>query len=87
MQPFFRLILMTGRTMPVSTAAGNGLYGVTVMASIKNGSKRAASAITDIPHNLFMYPGHSFSIKFKILFAINPEDLLYSIHDNTPCIT
>lgn len=42
--------------MPVSAATGNGLYGVTGMTGIKNGSEGAASALTDIPHNLFMYP-------------------------------
>jgi hypothetical protein len=73
--------------MSVSTAAWDRLSDIAVITGIKNGSKRATSAITDIPHNLFMDVRHSISIKFQILFAINPEDILNSTHDNTPCIT
>jgi hypothetical protein len=86
-QPFLRLILLTGGAMPVPAAAWNRLSGITVITGINDGPEGTASAITDIPDDLFMYPGHSFSIKFQILSAIDPENLLNGAHDNTPCIT
>jgi hypothetical protein len=73
--------------MPVSAAAWNRISGIAFIADIKKSSEGTASAIADILHGLFMDFGHSFSIKFQILFSINPEYLLYSTHDNTPCIT
>jgi hypothetical protein len=87
MQPFFRLILLTCGAMPVSAATWDRLSDIAFITGINNGSERATSAITDIPHDFFMELGHSISIKLHILFAIHPEDSLNSAHDNTPCIT
>ena len=73
--------------MPVSAAAGDRLAGIAVIADIKNGSERAASAITDILNGLFMYPRHSISIELQILRTVYLEYFLNSTHDSTPCIT
>jgi hypothetical protein len=73
--------------MPVSAATWNMLSGIAGITGIKNGPERTASAIADILHGFFMDPGHSVSIKFQILRAINPENPLNGTHDNTPCIT
>jgi len=73
--------------MPVSAAAWDRLSDIAFITGINNGSEGAASATTDIPHDLFMELGHSIPVKLHILFAIHPEDSLNSTHDNTPCIT
>jgi hypothetical protein len=73
--------------MPIPAATGNMLSGSAGITGIHNGPERTASAIADIFHGIFMDSGHSVAIKFQILLAINPEDLLNGTHDNTPCIT
>jgi hypothetical protein len=73
--------------MPVPAAAWNRLSGITVITGINDGSEGTASALTDIPDGFFMDFGHSISIKFHVLLSINPEDILNSAHDSTPCIT
>jgi len=73
--------------MPIPAAAWNRVAGIAVIADIKNGPERTASAVSDIFNGFFMELRHTVSIKFQVLPAVNPEDILYSTHDSTPCIT
>jgi len=62
-QPLFGFILLAGRTVPVAAAAGNGLYGATVLTAINKRSESAAAAINDVLDGFFMDLRHPVSIK------------------------
>lgn len=53
-EPLIHFIMLTGGTMPVPTAAGDGLYGAAFTTTINNGSERTTAAIHDILNGLFM---------------------------------
>jgi hypothetical protein len=53
-EPILFFITLTRGTMPIATAARNGLHDVTVMAPINNRSERATATIGDIFNGLLM---------------------------------
>ena len=71
-KPLIHFIMLTGGTMPVAAATGNGVYGATVMAPINNRSESAAAAVNDILDVFFMAFGHLLPIKCQILGSIYP---------------
>ena len=79
--------MLTGRTVAIPAATGNGVYGATVMTAIHNRSERTTAAISDILHGFFMNVRHSVAMQRQIVRPIYLEDFLNSAHDNTPCIT
>jgi len=62
-EPLICFSMLTGGTMPVSAATGDGLYGFTVMTGIHNCSERATTALSDIFHGFFMNLGHPVFMK------------------------
>jgi len=69
-KPLICFIMLTGGTMPIAAATGNGLYGVAVRAPINNGSESAGAAIDDILHGFLVDLRHSVCIKRQILRSV-----------------